>query len=308
MLKIDVTKNNISLFLVFFLIATSVNAQSALHWEDVSNASLDGNNLIVHTTSGRYLFSDIANNSASVKIKSKSIIVVEYDYWASTTKSFQFIELAIRKGKLVPLRIDSYNYDNPGQQSFGCSTLFDINKEGMDITMLSIVKLGAMCSNYEFVEGKDTVQITTKKGLIEAPSISTKSTKGFIPVFYADGTLIGRYTLSGITDPSDVLSSSILNGAGFEVVDIRKKSLVERNDIGFYMERTGKYNEAIIILSDLLSKFPERTVAYLNLADAYAGKGDVHNANKNYRIYIDRMKAEQKEAKIPARVLEALTK
>jgi tetratricopeptide (TPR) repeat protein len=92
---------------------------------------------------------------------------------------------------------------------------------------------------------------------------------------------------------------SILNEIPLEI-----KTLQKYNDIAYYLQQANANDEAIFLLEKILEKFPNRTVAYLNLADAYNGLGNKEKAKKNYEKYINLMKQDNKEVKIPKRVLE----
>lgn len=87
-------------------------------------------------------------------------------------------------------------------------------------------------------------------------------------------------------------------------VGIEESNVQHLNDIGFFILKAGKCRDAIIILEDIIKSFPARTVAYLNLGDAYQCDGNIEDAKEMYQKYIDRMKFSGKEAKIPRRVLE----
>lgn len=76
------------------------------------------------------------------------------------------------------------------------------------------------------------------------------------------------------------------------------------NDIGYFLEQSSKYQAAVDVLSEVTEKFPERTPAYLNLGDAYFGLQNIAKAKEAYLNYIEHMKKEGKEAKIPKRVFE----
>jgi hypothetical protein len=76
------------------------------------------------------------------------------------------------------------------------------------------------------------------------------------------------------------------------------------NNISYYFQKAGYYNEAILLLEKIIKKFPNRTVAYLNLADAYNGINNKERAKENYEKYVNLMKQDKKENKIPQRVLE----
>jgi len=78
------------------------------------------------------------------------------------------------------------------------------------------------------------------------------------------------------------------------------------NDYGFFLQMSERNEEAIKILQLVISTEPKRTVAYLNLADAFWSLGRHQAAQANYRQYQDQMVASNKTNKVPARVKERL--
>lgn len=85
---------------------------------------------------------------------------------------------------------------------------------------------------------------------------------------------------------------------------LTNKTVQKYNDIAYYLQQANANDEAIFILEKIIEKYPNRTVAYLNLADAYLGINDKEKAKENYKKYIELMKQDNKEEKIPKRVLE----
>ena len=75
------------------------------------------------------------------------------------------------------------------------------------------------------------------------------------------------------------------------------------NDLGFLFEQAGHYPEAVELLKHITQKHPDRVVAYLNLADAYWAMGEQEQARKAYNLYYEKMVADQKQARIPQRVI-----
>ncbi|QBC01246.1 tetratricopeptide repeat protein [Enterobacter cloacae] len=75
------------------------------------------------------------------------------------------------------------------------------------------------------------------------------------------------------------------------------------NDYGFLLQQSGRNKDAVRILILVVKNTPKRTVAYLNLADAYWGIGDKSNASQNYKKYISLM-AGASYGKIPSRAIE----
>lgn len=61
---------------------------------------------------------------------------------------------------------------------------------------------------------------------------------------------------------------------------------------------------SIEILEGIIAQFPERTVAYLNLADSFWEIDNKKEAIDNYKKYISLMKSQKKDLKkIPQRVM-----
>ncbi len=74
------------------------------------------------------------------------------------------------------------------------------------------------------------------------------------------------------------------------------------NDYGFFLQESGQNSKAVDILLLVVSKDPKRTVAYLNLADAYWSLGKRHEAIDNYRQYEKLMIDSKKADKVPGKV------
>ena len=89
-------------------------------------------------------------------------------------------------------------------------------------------------------------------------------------------------------------------------IKINKKNIQKFNDIGFFLNEAGNYLEASYFLENVTAFSPNRTVAYINLGDAYWGLKQMSKAKKAYQKYISLMKASGKEAKIPKRVWERI--
>ncbi|UZE11871.1 tetratricopeptide repeat protein [Pseudomonas sp. B21-053] len=74
------------------------------------------------------------------------------------------------------------------------------------------------------------------------------------------------------------------------------------NDIAYYWQQAGFNDDAIWLLEILIANNPERTVAYLNLADAYWGRNEKRIASGHYKKYSELMVLSGKQRKIPERV------
>ncbi len=76
------------------------------------------------------------------------------------------------------------------------------------------------------------------------------------------------------------------------------------NNLAFYLEQADMNIEAIYLLQGILQKFPNRTVAYVNLGDAYWKLDEIDLAKEAYQKYTKLMKTNGKENKIPQQVWE----
>jgi tetratricopeptide (TPR) repeat protein len=83
-----------------------------------------------------------------------------------------------------------------------------------------------------------------------------------------------------------------------------RKLAAELNDYGFYLQQTGRPRQAVEVLQTVITLDADRTVAYLNLADAEFVLGDKVEAKYYYTEYQKRMTASGLAARIPARVVE----
>jgi tetratricopeptide (TPR) repeat protein len=89
-----------------------------------------------------------------------------------------------------------------------------------------------------------------------------------------------------------------------EFSTLTKESIAKLNDLCYFLEEGGKYREAANILREIVRLCPDRTVAYLNLADAYTGLQQNDKAKEYYLKYIELMKYNGKQKKIPQRVID----
>jgi len=100
---------------------------------------------------------------------------------------------------------------------------------------------------------------------------------------------------------------NIYNGIGryeslLSKYQMSNENIKQYNDIAYYLEQAKLYNESIFLLEKIIKTFPERTVAYINLADAYNGLENTEKAKENYKKYVELMKTDNKKDKIPQRV------
>lgn len=81
-----------------------------------------------------------------------------------------------------------------------------------------------------------------------------------------------------------------------------KDNLESYNNIAYYLQKAGHNKEAILLLNSILQEFPSRTVAYLNIGDAYLGMHNSFKASQYYAQYTKLMQQEGKDSRIPERI------
>ena len=80
---------------------------------------------------------------------------------------------------------------------------------------------------------------------------------------------------------------------------ITKKNVRIYNDIAYYLEQNNNDEEAIILLDAIVRKVRYRTVAYINLGDAYWQAGKRYQAYKSYSNYIKQMDVKNRSNRVP---------
>jgi hypothetical protein len=80
------------------------------------------------------------------------------------------------------------------------------------------------------------------------------------------------------------------------------------NDIAYFWQKSGNDKDAIWLLKIIISKNPERTVAYLNIADSLWRTSNKEESINNYKVYILKMKSQKNNHLIPPRALSRTTK
>ncbi|AZB08165.1 hypothetical protein EG344_04485 [Chryseobacterium sp. G0162] len=87
---------------------------------------------------------------------------------------------------------------------------------------------------------------------------------------------------------------------------LNENNLNDYNDIAYYNAYTKDGNlSSIFLLKEIIEKYPNRVVAYLNLGDSYWTFDNKEKAKEAYLKYIDLMKSQKKDtSKIPQRVYD----
>lgn len=93
-----------------------------------------------------------------------------------------------------------------------------------------------------------------------------------------------------------------------DIIKINENNLSTYNDIAHYLEQGRAYKESVSLLEKIITEFPERTVAYINLGDAYWELKNMKNAKEAYRKYLEQMESQDKLDKIPSRIIKRFEK
>ena len=81
-------------------------------------------------------------------------------------------------------------------------------------------------------------------------------------------------------------------------IPITEINIDKYNNLAFYIaQNEKKIPEAIYLYKQILQKYPNRTVAYLNLADSYWAIGNQDLAKEHYKKYVEQMKSQNKDLK-----------
>lgn len=84
-------------------------------------------------------------------------------------------------------------------------------------------------------------------------------------------------------------------------IPVKDNNIDQYNNLAYYLAKTKNGNQfAIIILKEIIKKYPHRTVAHLNLADSLWIAGEKEEASLNYKEYLSLMKSQKKDLnKVP---------
>ncbi|WP_141715414.1 hypothetical protein [Burkholderia ubonensis] len=89
---------------------------------------------------------------------------------------------------------------------------------------------------------------------------------------------------------------------------INSDNVRDINDLAFYLSKNGRSYDVLPLLEKIVREFPERTVAKLNLADAYWDGDFKERGALFYRKYYEDMVSRKLEKKVPNRVLDRMKK
>jgi len=100
---------------------------------------------------------------------------------------------------------------------------------------------------------------------------------------------------------------ALIKSVNLKHLKIEKSNLPTYNNIAYYLQKAGSNKEAVYLLEKIIAKYPNRTVAYYNLGDAYWALGDKKKARKAYTTYTEQMCDAGKQKRIPKVVIDRVS-
>ena len=211
-------------------------------------------------------------------------------------------------GSLLNMDTDLISYDI--QNSDMRKVLIEVHKDILtikDINTFGLCGLGInFLGNYTKISPKDNNKFEKKLNTL----LELLTEKEKIELLNVPLNLDKLYTqsLKEYKQKNYSLIKDLLLNDGIyrylSLFPISKINMPKYNDIAYFLQEAKAYHESIYLLEKILEKFPNRTVAYLNLGDAYWGLENKGKAIEAYQTYIKQMKENGKEKKIPKVVLE----
>ena len=310
-------KQIVSSFIVITTVLSSFFCQRLDGQTIIKQLNQDNTDIIILTENDTIRLNNvlIPEVNAYYKKGHKNNFYIIYEYLASRTKSMVIYSLLLNTKEIIVNKIVHFNYNDREGIPFGW--IYYCNKK-MAYNQINFDKLSGLNGKIEynsFNKNKSTCSVNikseTSKYAISEGSKSNNKIKIEIPLFFEDGTNIGTGQFNFITDDWSSLSMAFpidsLTQDYFGIANnISSKNIRLFNDIAYYLEQSSSFYESKTILEKVTQISPNRTVAYINLGDAYWGLKQTENARKAYQKYVELMKSSAKEAKIPKRVLERI--
>jgi hypothetical protein len=98
----------------------------------------------------------------------------------------------------------------------------------------------------------------------------------------------------------------VANKSWLDYITISSENINKINDFAFKLENINPV-VSINVLQKILQKYPDRVVAYLNIANSYWNSGKKDQAIENYKTYLSLMKSQKKDLnKVPKYVRERI--
>jgi len=263
-----------------------------------SNKELCVNNICFYSFADR----NLSINKTYIQGLKNEVYVINDNYWVNVPKIYLISNYKEKQIKIAITYLGNHIVGNIIDIKINKLGKFDISKIDTFSTSGAINGL-YICPNnikirnniIDLREDADTKTIKSKCTIKSYENISYLSFKNFLMMINDDK----NYT------NYNVINIDTIDGF-LQKVPFSNNSVIKYNNIAYYLQKTGANQESAYLLEKIIEKFPDRTVAYLNLGDAYYGLGDKAKVTQVYQTYIDQMKTKGWDKKIPKRVTERL--
>ncbi|KUJ50298.1 hypothetical protein [Chryseobacterium sp. JAH] len=181
---------------------------------------------------------------------------------------------------------------------------FIYSLNGLILISKEIVKFGkdGLILNKLFVDNYDMSQKTYDDLQAIGNSLKEEFNKkpiGF--VYNSKNILFAKMTYKSY--PEDLyVDYPKLGNVDFKIINVESA-----NNQAFSLEKIQDNNFSKSLLKEIISQYPDRTVAFLNLADVDWALANKEDAKKNYNLYLFLMKKQKKDlSKVPQRVYDRI--
>lgn len=237
---------------------------------------IEGKDLIIVCDNKRTIYKDLIANEMSISTelldKKDGEFSLLYDLNASTTKVKEKYDFIYFSGKLFLIYKEYIKFGREG-------VLFNrLYLDNFDMYQKTIDDLQSLGNSHKEEYNKDKI----------TGSIYNSQNKLFAHVTYE--TSIENF----------YINYPDLNKSNFIIDNVELA-----NNQAYNLEQIGANSFSKYILNEIIKQYPNRILAFLNLADVDWKLGNKEEAKKNYNIYISLMKKLNKNLdKIPKRVYE----
>ena len=181
---------------------------------------------------------------------------------------------------------------------------FIYSLKGLILISKEIVKYGkdGLAINKLFIDNYDMSQKTYDDLQTIGNSLKEEfNKKPFGFVYDSENILFAKVTYQSS------LEDLYIDYPKIENADFKINNAESANNQAFALEQLEADDSSRLLLKEIISQYPDRTVAFLNLADVDWKLNKKKEAQKNYSIYISLMKSQKKDlSKIPKRVYERI--
>ena len=211
-----------------------------------------------------------------------------------------------------------FKYDNPSNSFYLTQILLNENNTKCDQSLLStsiIERKNNIPTSIQNFDGKAVFH--ELQSLYTSSQISNTKKEKLMPESVSNNfnAALQAYKTGNNKELTMLTNYFVSDGGRDEVCD-PNSYMVERyyfpkkvtwsNDLGFLLEQSGHYQEAVVLLEHIIQQHSDRVVTYLNLADAYWALDQKESAIKAYSLYFEKMTTTGKNNMIPRRVISVL--